>query len=614
MVQQWLLHKNVVKFLIFSLLFLSSLVVMKHNLEYNITHSHADEVHTINYGIESLYSGEVAVVRVGETTRWLARAIYPAALYYMNSNMGGEHYLTGWDYSSGNYLKAHFKSPKAVKSDPNVQDFVFAMKFGLGALVLLSFLLASYFIGNTYGFVAGITYFVFSLSTVLVTEMLSMFYTESSLIILFNITLALALVKSINSWRLYLFSALILAFAISTKLTGLLFVLPITALVVLKSNVLKGMKIEGFVLLTLLFLALINSYAPGYTEALNQMLANVYHLKTGHKVTQPSGMYQVKNILTTLGLWIYLFPMALVVLYIKKPRQSAFLWLTAAAAVIMLLALTGVHFFMPRNLTTPMVMMIFIIAVAFGSLIKQVKYKPQLVLLLAVFMVLTVHAVSLQKHYLSFNHESLSKFTEGSESIAVIGVEEPWVEGMDAIPNMPDSFTLLNEMAQFQEQFRPYDCIVVKRIKNNKHYTNYMLPMEYTLAARHGNYFVYKNAARVLRNKRYGDLKAAKLMSTSKFDIYQTNNALVYNKKNCAGDALKDRFSLHIYPQNIADLPEDRRKYKFDNLDFSVSPDSIVDGDFFATVHLPAYPIRFIRTGQFNKSKVLWTEELTVSK
>jgi len=489
-------NSHIVKLLIFAFLFLSSVLMIKNDLQYNIARSHSDEIHTMNFGINSLYSGEVTVLRVGETSRWLARAIYPVALYYMNVNMGGEHFVTGWNYPSGYYIKKHFKKPKDIRNDPNLQDFVFAMKFVLGSLVLLSFLGASYMLSKYYGFLAGCLYFVLATSSTLVTDMLTMFYTESSLIILFNLLVVLALTKNCNKWRLYIWSSVILALAISTKLTGVVFVLPIIALIMFKDNILRGMKLEGFILLTIVFLAIINIYASDYMELLDQTLANVYHLKTGHKFTEPSGLYQVKNITTTLFPWVIIFPFAIGYIIYKKPAKYYFLYCVAVSAIIMLVALVGVSFFLERNLTTPQTLIIFIISLASATVIRGITYKPQIVMTSTISLLLIYQVVTVVDNYRSVTHDRLKGYLKNSKNIATIDVESGIVDNSTVLEGMPDSFTLVNQLEDFKNKFTPYDCVVIKRVNNNKHLTNYILPLDYKLTARHGNYFIYINPDR----------------------------------------------------------------------------------------------------------------------
>lgn len=79
--------KNVGKFLFIGLTFWA-LLLLNNRLQFRIVECHVDEELTINLGINSMYTGKVENLRVGESTRWLARMVYPIGLFYMNSNMG----------------------------------------------------------------------------------------------------------------------------------------------------------------------------------------------------------------------------------------------------------------------------------------------------------------------------------------------------------------------------------------------------------------------------------------------------------------------------------------------------------------------------------------------
>jgi hypothetical protein len=485
-------YKKQIKILMFLFLTVSSLLVLNNSLQYNITKSQVDDVHTMNFGINSMYSGEVTTLRVGESTRWLARIIYPVALYYMNSNMGGEVYVTGWEYSSGFYIKKYFKNPASVKHDPNLQDFVFAMKFILGTLVILSFLVASYMLSITYGLIAGISYFIFSFSTSLIHSMLSVFYTESSLIILFNLIIILALVKKVNLWRLYIWSAFILAAAISTKLTGLVFLIPIIMIIKMKdSNLFSGMKIESFILGLIVFLALINIFAVSYISILDQTLANVHHLKTGHRLTVPTGSYQIKKMLHTLTPWIYLFPFALMIIVRNKAKNKIFLFSIFSAVSLMLLSLVNVSFFLERNLTTPLIMILLLVSIALSVLIEKNNYKKDIVLKSIYILIFIFYAYNLNKYNISSSVKSIESHIKSCKNIGSVDVKSS-VFNTTILPRMPRTFTLQKEQSKFRNTFAPFDCVVVKRVKNNKYYSNYILPLDFKLTARHGKYFVFK--------------------------------------------------------------------------------------------------------------------------
>ena len=85
------------------------------------------------------------------------------------------------------------------------------------------------------------------------------------------------------------------------------------------------------------------------------------------------------------------------------------------------------------------------------------------------------------------------------------------------------------------------------------------------------------------------------------FDIHLTGGALVYVKQPCDPADTEARFFLHIAPERVGDLPEERRGYGFDNLDFDFfpKPGALFEGKCAARVPLPDYPIAEVRTGQY---------------
>ena len=96
------------------------------------------------------------------------------------------------------------------------------------------------------------------------------------------------------------------------------------------------------------------------------------------------------------------------------------------------------------------------------------------------------------------------------------------------------------------------------------------------------------------------------------FDVYFSENRLIYIKKQCSPADREANFYLHLFPRYAADLPEERRQYGFDNLDFRFSEmGTVLDGDCAAIAPLPNYPIASIRTGQYSGSNQLWRVELT---
>ena len=99
----------------------------------------------------------------------------------------------------------------------------------------------------------------------------------------------------------------------------------------------------------------------------------------------------------------------------------------------------------------------------------------------------------------------------------------------------------------------------------------------------------------------------------SVFDVYIDNGELIYAKLPCTDEDHDARFFLHLTPADVSDLPEKRREYGFDNLDFNLRErGGESDGNCFAVVELPDYDIARISTGQYTSDGGVWSVELEV--
>ena len=116
----------------------------------------------------------------------------------------------------------------------------------------------------------------------------------------------------------------------------------------------------------------------------------------------------------------------------------------------------------------------------------------------------------------------------------------------------------------------------------------------------------------------------------ARFDVWVHGGAVVYARDGCAPEDLAARFVLHIDPADPADLPKGRRRYGFDNRDFTLHdilpmyPRSSRraewerSGDRCAVrAPLPDYPIRRVRMGQFVRDggarRGLWEGEIVIA-
>ena len=94
---------------------------------------------------------------------------------------------------------------------------------------------------------------------------------------------------------------------------------------------------------------------------------------------------------------------------------------------------------------------------------------------------------------------------------------------------------------------------------------------------------------------------AGEPVARSLFDLYLMDGALAYVKETCEPEDADGRFLLNIVPERADDLPQNRRRFGFDRLDFDFfTRGAAFDGKCVARVPLPEYPIASIHTAQRN--------------
>ena len=114
----------------------------------------------------------------------------------------------------------------------------------------------------------------------------------------------------------------------------------------------------------------------------------------------------------------------------------------------------------------------------------------------------------------------------------------------------------------------------------------------------------------------YAALSDIQPAARSNFDLYRQDNRLIYLRETCADADTAAGFFLHILPVDVADLPAERQAAGFANLDFAFARwGGSFDGKCLASVPLPDYPIKEIRTGQhLPGSGEVWAVELVVGR
>lgn len=99
------------------------------------------------------------------------------------------------------------------------------------------------------------------------------------------------------------------------------------------------------------------------------------------------------------------------------------------------------------------------------------------------------------------------------------------------------------------------------------------------------------------------------------FDIYLTDErTLIYVKESCSNGDISEDFFLHIVPIDTRDLPEHRRQYEFENLDFAFFNRGFKENlRCAAVIELPDYDIARIRTGQYTDEGPIWQSDFAVT-
>ena len=145
---------------------------------------------------------------------------------------------------------------------------------------------------------------------------------------------------------------------------------------------------------------------------------------------------------------------------------------------------------------------------------------------------------------------------------------------------------------------------------------------EYPIAAIHtgpaglGEVRLYPPAEPAYLRETYAALSDNQPAARGVFDLYRQDDRLVYLRESCVAADTAAAFFLHIIPQDIADLPAERRPAGFANRDFAFAHrGGPFDGKCLATALLPDYPIAAIRTGQYAAGRgELWAVVLVVGR
>ena len=107
------------------------------------------------------------------------------------------------------------------------------------------------------------------------------------------------------------------------------------------------------------------------------------------------------------------------------------------------------------------------------------------------------------------------------------------------------------------------------------------------------------------------------LLVSSRFNVYDIppsdsllsggRRTLAYVREPCAAEDPRDRFFLHVTPADKRDLPEGRKHYRFDHLNFNFADWGVQRGETCVALRpLPDYPIVIVSTGQSTEQGNVW--------
>ena len=83
------------------------------------------------------------------------------------------------------------------------------------------------------------------------------------------------------------------------------------------------------------------------------------------------------------------------------------------------------------------------------------------------------------------------------------------------------------------------------------------------------------------------------------FDVYIFADRLIYAKPHCSQEDAAARFFVSVFPAYADSLTARSRQRGYDAIEFNIAYDAIADGNCWAEVALPDYPIERIHTGQY---------------
>ncbi len=106
---------------------------------------------------------------------------------------------------------------------------------------------------------------------------------------------------------------------------------------------------------------------------------------------------------------------------------------------------------------------------------------------------------------------------------------------------------------------------------------------------------------------RSGDLKGALMIVDDFFKVFLKGDRLIFYRTDADEADIKPEFFVHVYPKNKNDLPIDKRKTGYENLDFRFPAKQLQNRTAKHDLVLPEFKAARVVIGQYGaKKKILW--------
>lgn len=471
-----------------------------------------DEWHTLFLGMYRSYNKDFSEIRVGSTTRNLILALSPFAVFYMNTQLGGEHTIVGnltHSYAGYSYIERTIENFQGntylvYLYDPNLQNFRYFLVFLRNIIFILTVaLIASYFFRNSNKAASFIFVGLSFLNPLTLKDSINL-YTDMTNYILLNFLILNLLFFNYEKILSYISIGLICSLLVGNSIGNLLLI-PIILIYIVIKNLDKIKKlltmffsfIFSYIFLNIYELS-VSTGRPRGIEYIDQQLWNIWHYQTGHYFITPSGVDMVRNVFidqvpyTIFPLLIFLYK----IFEIKKIRDI-FLILSLCQ-ILLLLATFANHIYSPemgyRNLSAIFAFGIFCFCLLISVIENKYSFKYVKIIIVGVIV-----SLSISNTYQEFVNKNIDyNILSNKYKCENIG-------GQDTPKNIDIEYDINFEISQkilASELETKYtkallenniDCVFIKSSRSNKFLTNFLLLKDYELKFRHASYMFFVN-------------------------------------------------------------------------------------------------------------------------